>query len=206
VSSSASASTATLPDPQQQQRPDEAQSSLNAQTLFTRLQSSLPPDLLTGLRDTISDSLRDAQAHRELAQVAQARVQGAALCGENCCVKQVCSYAIGSAPSAQLNTSPGATSPTMLVFDTNEPSTNFLARKRVLYPVVIDNRSSSLPLLEDMPFSVCIILSVVYDTNLLSDHVRCSPIVPHALCCKRPTEDRQYGNVSSSANKRPDSP
>jgi hypothetical protein len=82
ASSSTSASTATLPDPQQQQRPDEAQSSLNAQTLFTRLQSSLPPDLLTGLRDTIPDSVRDAQARRELAQVAQARVQGAAARGE----------------------------------------------------------------------------------------------------------------------------
>lgn len=80
ASSSTSASTATLPDPQQ--RPDEAQSSLNAQTLFTRLQSSLPPDLLTGLRDTIPDSVRDAQARRELAQVAQARVQGAAARGE----------------------------------------------------------------------------------------------------------------------------
>ena len=85
ASSSTSASTATLPDPQQQQqRPDEAQSSLNAQTLFTRLQSSLPlpPDLLTGLRDTIPDSVRDAQARKELAQVAQARVQGAAARGE----------------------------------------------------------------------------------------------------------------------------
>jgi hypothetical protein len=82
ASSSTSASTATLPDPQQQQRPDEAQSSLNAQTLFTRLQSSLPPDLLTGLRDTIPDSVRDAQARRELAQVAQARVQVAAARGE----------------------------------------------------------------------------------------------------------------------------
>ncbi|KAN0107375.1 hypothetical protein V8E52_010206 [Russula decolorans] len=84
ASSSSSASTATLPGPQQQQlqRPDEAQSSLNAQTLFTRLQSSLPPDLLTGLRDTIPDSVRDAQARKELAQVAQARVQGAAARGE----------------------------------------------------------------------------------------------------------------------------
>src|SRR6267154_1233916 len=83
ASSSTSASTATLPDPQQQQqRPDEEQSSLNAQTLFTRLQSSLPPDLLTGLRDTIPDSVRDAQARRELAQVAQAHVQGAAARGE----------------------------------------------------------------------------------------------------------------------------
>jgi hypothetical protein len=82
ASSSTSASTATLPDPQQQQRPDEAESSLNAQTLFTRLQSSLPPDILTGLRDTIPDSVRDAQARKELAQVAQARVQGAAARGE----------------------------------------------------------------------------------------------------------------------------
>jgi hypothetical protein len=82
ASSSTSASTATLPDPQRQQRPDEAQSSLNAQTLFTRLQSSLPPDLLTGIRETIPDSVRDAQARRELAQVAQARVQGAAARGE----------------------------------------------------------------------------------------------------------------------------
>jgi len=84
ASSSTSASTATLPDPQQQQqqRPNEAQPSLNAQTLFTRLQSSLPPDLLTGLRDTIPDSVRDAQARRELAQVAQAHMQGAAARGE----------------------------------------------------------------------------------------------------------------------------
>ena len=87
ASSSTSASTATLSDPQQQQQqqpqgPDSTQSSLNAQTLFTRLQSSLPPDLLTGLRDTIPDSVRDAQARRELAQVAQARVQGAAARGE----------------------------------------------------------------------------------------------------------------------------
>ena len=81
ASSSASASTATLPDPQQQQRPDQAQSP-NAQTLLTRLQSSLPPDLLTSLRDTIPDSVRDAQARRELAHVAQARVQGAAARGE----------------------------------------------------------------------------------------------------------------------------
>jgi len=83
ASSSASASTATLPDPQQQQqRPDQAQSPPNAQTLLTRLQSSLPPDLLTSIRDTIPDSVRDAQARRELAQVAQARVQGAAARGE----------------------------------------------------------------------------------------------------------------------------
>lgn len=85
ASSSASASTATLPDPQQQQQqrqgPDQAQSP-NAQTLFTRLQSSLPPDILTSLRETIPDSVRDAQARRELAQVAQARVQGAAARGE----------------------------------------------------------------------------------------------------------------------------
>ena len=82
ASSSTSASTATLPDPQQQRRPDEAQSSLNTQTLFTRLQSSLPPDILTGIRDTIPDSVRDAQARKELAQVAQARVQDAAARGE----------------------------------------------------------------------------------------------------------------------------
>jgi hypothetical protein len=81
ASSSTSASTATLADPQQQQRPDQAQS-LNAQTLLNRLQSSLPPDLLTSLRDTIPDSVRDPQGRRELAQVAQARVQGAAARGE----------------------------------------------------------------------------------------------------------------------------
>ena len=83
-SSSTSASTATLADPQQhqQQRPDQAQQPPNAQTLFTRLQSTLPPDLLTSLRETIPDSVRDAQARRELAQVAQARVQGAAARGE----------------------------------------------------------------------------------------------------------------------------
>ncbi len=55
ASSSTSASTATLPDPQQ--RPDQAQPPPNEQTLFTRLQ-------------------------REFAQVAQARVQGAAARGE----------------------------------------------------------------------------------------------------------------------------
>ena len=89
ASSSTSASTATLADPQQQQqqqqqqrqRPDQAQSP-NAQTLFTRLQSTISPDLLTSLRETIPDSVRDAQARRELAQVAQARVQGAAARGE----------------------------------------------------------------------------------------------------------------------------
>src|SRR5216684_260079 len=63
ASSSTSASTATLPDPQQ--RPDQAQPPPNEQTLFTRLQSSLPPDLLTSIRDTIPDSVRDAQARRE---------------------------------------------------------------------------------------------------------------------------------------------
>jgi hypothetical protein len=88
ASSSTSASTATLADPQQQQqqqqerqRPDQAQSP-NAQTLFTRLQSTIPPDLFTSIRETIPDSVRDAQARRELAQVAQARVQGAAARGE----------------------------------------------------------------------------------------------------------------------------
>jgi hypothetical protein len=83
-SSSTSASTATLADPQQHQpqRPDQAQQPPNAQTLFTRLQSTLPPDLLSSLRETIPDSVRDAQGRRELAQVAQARVQGAAARGE----------------------------------------------------------------------------------------------------------------------------
>ncbi|KAF8265350.1 hypothetical protein EI94DRAFT_1831256 [Lactarius quietus] len=76
--SSASASTATLPDPQQERQPQ----SPNAQTLFTRLQSSLPPDLLTTLRETIPDSVRDAQRRQELAQAAQARVHGAAARGE----------------------------------------------------------------------------------------------------------------------------
>ena len=78
ASSSASASTATLPDPQRQQ----AQQHPGAHTLFTRLQSSLPPDLLTTLRDTIPDSVRNAQGRQELAQAAQARVHGAAARGE----------------------------------------------------------------------------------------------------------------------------
>ncbi|KAH9023134.1 hypothetical protein EDB84DRAFT_1509492 [Lactarius hengduanensis] len=79
--SSASASTATLPDPQQEQQ-RQPQQHPNAQTLFTRLQSSLPPDLLTTLRDTLPDSVRDAQRRQELAQAAQARVHGAAARGE----------------------------------------------------------------------------------------------------------------------------
>ena len=73
ATSSASASTATLPDPQQD---------ASSQTLFTRLQSSLTPDLLTTLRETIPDSVRDAQRRQELAQAAQARVHGAAARGE----------------------------------------------------------------------------------------------------------------------------
>jgi hypothetical protein len=83
TSSSASASTATLPDPQQQQQPQERAWS-PTQTLFTRLQSSLPPDLLTTIRDTIPipDSVRDPQARLDLAHAAQARVQGAAARGE----------------------------------------------------------------------------------------------------------------------------
>ena len=119
ASSSTSASTATLPDPQQ--RPDEAQSSLNAQTLFTRLQSSLPPHLLTGLRDTIPDSVRDAQARKELAQVAQARVQGAAARGEELlrgasvflrdAVRVVPPEEAGSSPSS--STTPSAHESTM---------------------------------------------------------------------------------------------
>ncbi|KAH8976495.1 hypothetical protein EDB83DRAFT_2502286 [Lactarius deliciosus] len=79
--SSASASTATLPDPQQEQE-RQPQQHTNAQTLFTRLQSSLPPDLLTTLRDTLPDSVRDAQRRQELAQAAQAHVHGAAARGE----------------------------------------------------------------------------------------------------------------------------
>ena len=75
--SSASASTATLSDPHQ-----ENQQHPGAHTLFTRLQSSLPPDLLTTLRDTLPDSVRNAQARQELAQAAQARVHGAAARGE----------------------------------------------------------------------------------------------------------------------------
>jgi len=54
-SSSTSASTATLPDLQQQ---EEAQPP-TSQTLFTCLQSSIPPDLLTSLHDMITDSVRD---------------------------------------------------------------------------------------------------------------------------------------------------
>jgi hypothetical protein len=83
TSSSTSASTATLPDPQ---RPEQEQEGARSptQTLFTRLQSSLPPDLLTTIRDTIPipDSVRDSQARIDLAHAAQARVQGAAVRGE----------------------------------------------------------------------------------------------------------------------------
>ena len=80
-SSSASASTATLSDPQQQrQQPERTQSP--TQNLFTRLQSSIPPDLLTTLRDTIPDRVRDPQARMDLAHAAQARVQDAAVRGE----------------------------------------------------------------------------------------------------------------------------
>jgi hypothetical protein len=89
TSSSASASTATLPDPQQQQQQQQQQQPQErawspTQTLFTRLQSSLPPDLLTTIRDTIPipDSVRDPQARMGLAHAAQARVQGAAARGE----------------------------------------------------------------------------------------------------------------------------
>jgi hypothetical protein len=51
------------------------------QTLFTRLQSSLPPDFLTTIRDTVPilDSVQDLQARIGLAHAAQARVQGAAV-------------------------------------------------------------------------------------------------------------------------------
>jgi len=49
-SSSTSASTATLPNLQQQEE---------AQTLFTHLQSLVPPNLLTSLCDMITDSVRD---------------------------------------------------------------------------------------------------------------------------------------------------
>jgi len=77
-SSSTSVSTAMLPDLQQQ---EDAQSP-TPQTLFTRLQSSIPPDLLTSLRDTIPDSVRDSQARMDLAHAAQARMQGAAARGE----------------------------------------------------------------------------------------------------------------------------
>lgn len=80
-SSSTSASTATLPDPQQhQQEPERAQSP--TQNLFTRLQSSIPPDLLTTLRDTIPDRVRDPQTRMDLAHAAQTHVQGAAARGE----------------------------------------------------------------------------------------------------------------------------
>lgn len=79
-SSSASASTATLDPQQQRQQPERAQSP--TQNLFTRLQSSIPPDLLTTLRDTIPDRVRDPQARIDIAHAAQARVQGAAVRGE----------------------------------------------------------------------------------------------------------------------------
>jgi hypothetical protein len=80
ATSSASASTATLPDPHQEERQPQQQP--DSPTLFTRLQSSLPPDLLSTLRETIPDSVRDAQRRQELAQAAQARVHGAAARGE----------------------------------------------------------------------------------------------------------------------------
>ncbi|KAI0291151.1 hypothetical protein BC826DRAFT_1023951 [Russula brevipes] len=80
-----SASTATLPGPQQeqpQQQQEQAQSPNSEQTLFTRLQSSLPPDLITSIRDTIPDSVRHPQGRIDLAHAAQARVQDAAARGE----------------------------------------------------------------------------------------------------------------------------
>ena len=94
ASSSTSALTATLPDnlqQQQQQQQEEEQSQLppptgdsQTQTLFSRLQSSLPPDLLGTLRETIPipDSVRDPQARMDLAHAAQARMQDAAARGE----------------------------------------------------------------------------------------------------------------------------
>jgi len=86
-SSSTSASTATLADPRQQeegqqQQPQQQREAQSTQTLLTRLQSSLPPDLLTSIRDTIPDSVRHPQARKDLAQAAQERVQGAAARGE----------------------------------------------------------------------------------------------------------------------------
>jgi len=80
--SSTSASTATLPDPQQGEQRQAQQDPSAQTTIFTRLQSSLPPDLLTTLRETLPDSVRDAQRRQELAQAAQARVHGAAARGE----------------------------------------------------------------------------------------------------------------------------
>ena len=85
--SSTSASTATLPGPQQQDEQRQAQqqdpsAAHTTTTLFTRLQSSIPPDILTTLRETLPDSVRDAQRRQELAQAAQARVHGAAARGE----------------------------------------------------------------------------------------------------------------------------
>jgi hypothetical protein len=82
ASSSTSASTASLPASQRQQQEELAQSLPNAQTLLTRLQSSLPPDLLTTLRDTIPDSVRHTPGRMDLAQVAQMGMQGAAARGE----------------------------------------------------------------------------------------------------------------------------
>ncbi|KAI0260805.1 hypothetical protein BC834DRAFT_898427 [Gloeopeniophorella convolvens] len=70
ASSSASASTATLPERQQPQSP-------TGQTIFARLQSSLPPDLINTLKETIPDTVRQAQERLDFAQ-AQARMQDAA--------------------------------------------------------------------------------------------------------------------------------
>jgi hypothetical protein len=86
TSSSTSASTASLLEPQRQQQQEglAAQTSTaQHQTLFTRLQSSFSPDFVTSLRDTIPDSVRQAQGRMDLAQqVAQARMQDAATRGE----------------------------------------------------------------------------------------------------------------------------
>jgi hypothetical protein len=88
ASSSNSASTASLLEPQRQQQ--EQQEGLSAQTsaaqqqtLFTRLQSSFAPEFVTTLRETIPDTVRQAQGRMDLAQqVAQARMQDAATRGE----------------------------------------------------------------------------------------------------------------------------
>ncbi|KAI0248129.1 hypothetical protein BJV78DRAFT_1239209 [Lactifluus subvellereus] len=81
ASSSTSASTASLPEPQRQRQQEELPQSPGSQTLFTRLQSSLSPDLLSTLRDTIPDSVRHAQGRMDLAQATQA-MHGAAARGE----------------------------------------------------------------------------------------------------------------------------
>ncbi|KAI0057999.1 hypothetical protein BV25DRAFT_1830552 [Artomyces pyxidatus] len=80
TSASTSASVSTLPGPSTQ--PSASQSS----TLFSRLQASLPPDLITTLRDNLPETIRHAPEHLDLTQLRttlqNVRVQDATARGE----------------------------------------------------------------------------------------------------------------------------